>query len=197
MTSHDTEFAPLDLTRRTALASALSLAGGSVMGVSAAFAASARDLDREASAALQKLYAASPKARQLTARSRAVLIFPKITKAGFIVGAQGGNGVMRSHGKTIGYYSVAAGSFGLQAGAQQFGYALFFVTQSALDYLKKNEGWAIGAGPSVVVVDAGFAKTLDTTNLTQDVYAMPFGQKGLMAGISLEGSKISRIHPDA
>ena len=195
MTRTDPRTPLLALTRRTALAAALALAGASVVGVSTA-SAGAADLDRSASAALRKLYADSPKARQLAARSKAVLIFPKITKAGFIVGAQGGSGVMRVRGKTAGYYGIAAGSFGFQAGAQQFGYALFFITQSAMDYLKKSDGWAIGAGPTVVVVDAGLAKTLDTTNLTQDVYAIPFGQKGLMAGISLEGSKITRIHPD-
>jgi lipid-binding SYLF domain-containing protein len=183
------------LTRRTALASGLAVAGASLAGVQAAEAATAAELDQRASAALRKLYADSPKAKQLAAKSRAILIFPKVAKAGFVFGAQGGEGVLRVHGKTAGYYNTVAASFGLQAGVQVFGYALFFITQSALDYLKKSEGWAIGAGPSVVVVDAGLAKTLDTTNLTQDVYAIPFGQKGLMAGITLEGSKISRIHP--
>ena len=86
-------------------------------------------------------------------------------------------------------------TFGFQAGVQTFSYALFFITDSALAYLSKSNGWAIGTGPSVVVVDEGFAKTLNTTTLSQDVYAMPFGQKGLMAGLGLEGSKITQIHP--
>ena len=181
--------------RRTLLAAAAALMAGAFLAAPAAQAASAADLDRSASNALHQLYASSSKARELAARSKAVLIFPKIAKAGFVFGAQGGEGVMRVHGKTTGYYSIAAGSFGLQAGVQTFGDAMFFITPSALEYLKNSKGWAIGAGPTVVVVDAGAAKTLDTTNLTQDVYAMPFGQKGLMAGITLEGSKITRIHP--
>ena len=125
----------------------------------------------------------------------AILIFPKITKAGFLVGGQGGNGVLLMGGRPAGYFSIYAGSFGLQAGVQQFSYAQFIITRSALDYMKKSDGWAIGSGPSVVVVDEGFAKTMNTTTLSNDVYAMPFGQKGLMAGLGLEGSKITRIHP--
>lgn len=93
------------------------------------------------------------------------------------------------------FFEIGAASFGLQAGMQTFSYALFFITDSALDYLRKSSGWAIGSGPSLVVVDKGFAKSLNTTTLNQDVYAIPFGQEGLMAGLGLEGSKITQIHP--
>ena len=183
-------------TRRVVIGGAagvsLSLAGL----VEVAQAATAAELDASASAALRKLYAGSSRARELSHRARAVLIFPRITKAGFVVGGQGGDGVLRIGGKTVGYYRIAAASFGFQAGAQTFGYALFLVTRSSLDYLRSSKGWAIGTGPSVVIIDQGAAKQADTTTLTQDVYAMPFNQKGLMAGISLEGSKISQIHPD-
>jgi lipid-binding SYLF domain-containing protein len=158
-------------------------------------AASAAKIDSEATAALQQLYSQSDKARELGRKALAILIFPKITKAGFMVGGQGGNGVLRQGGKTAGYYSLYAGSFGLQVGAQKFSYALFFISRSALDYLRKSDGWAIGSGPSVVVIDEGKARTMNTTTLSQDVYAMPFGQKGLMAGLGLEGSKITPIHP--
>lgn len=166
-----------------------------LVGLNAANAASASELNRDADAALRQLYQTSPKARELSQRARAVLIFPKITKAGFMVGGQGGEGVLRMNGKTQGYFRIAAGSFGLQAGVQTFSYALFFITQSALDHLRSTKGWSIGSGPSVVIVDEGVAKTMNTTTLSQDVYAVPFGQKGLMAGLGLEGSKISRIQP--
>jgi lipid-binding SYLF domain-containing protein len=158
-------------------------------------AGDAADLSTESAAALQRLYASSEKARQLGRKARAILVFPKIKKAGFMVGGQGGKGALFQGGRTIAYFSLFAGSFGLQAGVQTFSYALFFITQSALDYLKKSDGWSIGSGPSVVVVDEGFARTMNTTTLSQDVYAMPFGQKGLMAGLGLEGSKITPIHP--
>jgi lipid-binding SYLF domain-containing protein len=124
-------------------------------------------------------------------------VFPRIIKAGLLVGGQGGDGVLRVGGKTAGYYNIAAASFGLQAGAQRFSYALFFMTDSSLKYLEDSDGWSIGSGPSVVVMDKGAAASLTSTTVTQDVYAFPFGQHGLMAGLGLEGSKITRIHPGA
>ena len=126
-----------------------------------------------------------------------MLVFPKIVKAGLIIGGQGGDGALRVGGSTVGYYNIAAASFGLQIGVQTFSYALFFVTASSLQYLQKSDGWSIGSGPSVVVVDKGAAASFTSTTLSQDVYAFPFGQHGLMAGIGIEGSKITRIHPGA
>ena len=145
--------------------------------------------------ALHALYAAQPKARELGQRAKAILIFPKIIKAGLIIGGQSGDGVLRVGGKTDGYYNISAASFGLQAGGQQFSYALFFMNDAALQYLQKSDGWSIGSGPNVVVVDKGAAASMTSTTLSEDVYAIPFGQKGLMAGLGLEGSKITRIHP--
>ena len=84
----------------------------------------------------------------------------------------------------------------MQAGAQKFSYAMFFMNQKAVDYAKSSSGWSFGSGPSVVLVDEGFAKSTNTTTLSQDVYAMAFKQKGLMAGAGLEGSKITQIYPD-
>ena len=102
---------------------------------------------------------------------------------------------MTKGGKVVGYYRTLAASYGFQAGVQEFGYALFFMNDSSLSYLSASKGWEIGSGPSLVIVDEGFAKTLSTTTLTQDVYAYIFDQKGLMAGIGIQGSKITRIHP--
>ena len=159
-------------------------------------AASAAAIDADADAALNKLYETQPVAKVLAEKAVAVLVFPNIVKAGFVVGAQYGQGALRKQGKTVGYYSSAAGSYGLQAGAQSFGYALFLMTPSAVDYLDKSDGWEIGVGPSVVVVDAGIARSLTTTTLKSDVYAFIFDQKGLMAGIGLQGSKITRIEKE-
>ena len=158
-----------------------------------AAAESAAELDQKASAALAQLYSESERARGLGARAKGILIFPKIVKAGFMVGGQTGNGSLRINGKPVGYYNISAGSFGLQAGAQAYAFVLFFESEKGLDYLRKSDGWAVGSGPSVVVVDKGMAKTANTTTLTQDVYAMAFGQKGLMGGLGLEGSKITPI----
>jgi lipid-binding SYLF domain-containing protein len=116
-------------------------------------------------------------------------------KGGLIVGGQYGEGALRKGGKTVAYYSTGGVSYGLQAGAQSFGYALFFMTESSLKYLDRSDGWEIGVGPSVVVVDEGIARNLTTTTARDDVYAFVFGQKGLMAGVGIQGSKITRIHP--
>jgi len=162
-------------------------------GSGTANAASAAAIDADADAALMKLYEHKPVAKMLSEKAAAVLIFPNIVKAGFIVGGQYGQGALRKQGKTVGYYSSAAGSYGLQAGAQSFGYVMFLMTDSAVKYLNKSDGWEIGVGPSIVVVDEGIAKSLTSTTLKSDVYAFIFDQKGLMAGIGLQGSKITRI----
>ena len=161
----------------------------------AARAASAAQLDRDATRALQNLYASQPRARKLGDHAKAILIFPKIIKGGLIIGGQSGDGVLRVAGRSQAYYNISAASFGLQAGGQTFSYAMFFMNEAAVQYLAKSDGWAIGSGPSVVVMDKGKAASLTSTTLTKDVYAFPFGQHGLMAGLGLEGSKITTIHP--
>jgi lipid-binding SYLF domain-containing protein len=159
-------------------------------------AASAKEIDAEANAALKSLYESTPAAVEIAKVAKAVLVFPSIIKGGFIIGGQYGNGALIKDGKTAGYYRSVAGSYGLQAGLNKFGYALFFVTDKGLEYLAKSEGWEIGVGPTLTVVDAGFARSLSTTTLKDDIYAFFFDQKGLMAGIGLQGSKISRIDPE-
>lgn len=156
-------------------------------------AASAAEIDRDVDSALLKLYEKTPAAKELAKVAKGILVFPDIIKGGFIIGGQFGEGALRQDGKTVGYYNTAAASYGLQAGVQSFGYALFFMTDKALDYLKKSEGWEIGVGPSVVIVDEGIAKSLSTTTAKSDIYAFFFDQKGLMAGLGLQGSKITRI----
>ncbi len=184
------------VSRRNLVLGLPALSAATVLAGADAAASSARGIDRDATAALNRLYAAQPRAKNLGARARGILIFPKIFKAGLIVGGQSGDGVLRVGGRSTAYYNISAASFGLQAGGQTFSYALFFMTQSSLDFLSRSDGWSIGSGPSVVVIDQGTAASLTSTTLTQDVYAFPFGQRGLMAGLGLEGSKITRIHPD-
>jgi lipid-binding SYLF domain-containing protein len=159
-----------------------------------AIAASAAELNREAAAALKQLYDSEPVAKALGAKAKGILVFPSIIKAGFIVGGQYGEGALRKGDRTVAYYNTVAASYGLQAGAQSFGYALFFMTDSALKYLDKSDGWEIGTGPSVVIVDEGKTGGITTTTAQADVYAFFFDQQGLMAGLGLQGSKISRIN---
>ena len=116
-------------------------------------AAKKADIDSEVKVALEQLYESTPVAKEVAEKAKAVLVFPSILKAGFIVGAQGGNGALLQDGKTVGYYNTAAASYGLQAGVQTFGYAMFFMTDEALAYLDKSSGWEVGVGPSIVLVD--------------------------------------------
>jgi lipid-binding SYLF domain-containing protein len=149
--------------------------------------------DRAAALALRRLISQSSAARQLNDKAVAVLVFPRIVKAGFLLGGAYGEGALRKGNATLAYYNSAAASYGLQAGVQSFGYALFFMNAGALKYLDASQGFEVGVGPSVVVVDQGLARKFSSTTLTQDIYAFIFGQKGLMAGMGLEGSKITRI----
>lgn len=168
-----------------------------MMAPAQADAATAGEIDRDVDSALEKLYAKNPAAKVLAAGAKGVLVFPNIVKGGLIVGGQYGQGALRVEGKTEGYYSTAAMSYGLQAGVQSFGYALFFMTDSALGYFKESNGWEFGTGPSIVIVDEGLASAMTTTTLKSDIYAYFFDQKGLMAGLGLQGTKITRITPDA
>lgn len=161
-----------------------------------AFAASAAEIDREVTTALTNLYAQSDAAKTLGETAKGILVFPNIVKGGFIVGAEYGNGALRKNEETAGYYNTAAASYGLQAGVQSFGYALFFMDDASLAYLDKSQGWEIGMGPSVVVFDEGMGKSIGTTASREGVIAFIFGQKGLMAGIGLKGAKITPITPD-
>jgi lipid-binding SYLF domain-containing protein len=149
--------------------------------------------EADANAALKKLYGSEPLAKMIGEKAKAVLVFPSIVKAGFIVGGQYGEGVLLVNGRLIAHYNSVAGSYGLQAGVQSFGYALFLMNDKALEYLNKSDGWEIGVGPSIVIVDKGKAKSLTTTTLKDDVYAFIFGQKGLMAGLGIQGSKITKL----
>jgi lipid-binding SYLF domain-containing protein len=158
-----------------------------------ALADTAAEIDREVDAALQKLYGDVPAAKDLAKVAKGVLVFPNVVKAGFIIGGQYGTGALRQGGKTVGYYRTVAASYGLQAGAQSFGYALLFLSESALEYLTSSKGWEIGVGPSIVVVDEGLARSMTTTTAKEDIYAFFFGQKGLMAGLGLQGSKITLL----
>ena len=159
-------------------------------------ASSASKISQDSRAALKSLYAQNPAARALGAKAKGVLVFPSVVKGGFVVGAQAGNGAMiRDTGEISGFYQTAAASYGLQAGIQEFGYALFLMDDDAFRNINRSGGWEIGSSPSLVVVDEGIATSLTTTTLNKSTYAFFFNQRGLMGGLGLQGSKITRIHP--
>jgi lipid-binding SYLF domain-containing protein len=156
-------------------------------------AASASELGRDANAALQSLYRSQPSAKLLGSKAKAVLVFPSMVKAGFMFGGQIGEGALLKNGRAAAFYNSVAASYGLQAGLQSFGYALFFMNDKALAQLDATRGFEVGVGPSIVIVDEGVGRSLTTNTLTSDVYAFIFSQKGLMAGLGIQGSKITRI----
>jgi lipid-binding SYLF domain-containing protein len=186
----------MQLTRRSMAAMTLALASAfGPLAVSSAHADAAQLTD-DAQRALHKLEATTPRSRFFAHHAKAVLVFPSILKAGLVFGGETGNGVLLVDGQAAGYYNLSGGSWGLQIGGQDFAYALFFMTDSSLDYLKKSDGFAAGTGPSIVVINAGAGAEADTTTVSSDVYAFPFGEKGLMADLTLQGTKITRIHPN-
>jgi len=156
-------------------------------------AATAEDLNADAAQALQTLYKSNPAAETLSKKARAILVFPKIVKAGLVFGGSYGEGVLNRDSKVAGYYNSVSASWGWQAGAESYGYVVFLMSNKAVKYLDESKGWEIGVGPTVVVVNEGVAKNLSSSTLKDDAYAFIFDQQGLMASLSIEGTKISRI----
>ncbi len=155
----------------------------------------AAELTSESQAALQQLYGSVELAKLLGTKALAILVFPKVTKAGLGIGGQYGEGTLLKGGTAAAYYKTTGASFGLQAGGQTYGYAMFFMNAKALDEFVKASGFEVGVGPSVVLIDEGKAKTTTTTTMKDDIYAFVFGQKGLMAGLGIQGNKITKITP--
>ena len=155
-----------------------------------------KELAADSRTALNKLYKTNPAARQLGANAKGILVFPNVTKGGFIVGGMGGNGALiRNDGSIQDFYQTAGASYGLQAGVQQYGYALFLMDSQAFANINKSSGWEVGSSPSLVIVDKGKATSLTTTTVDAGTYAFFFNQRGLMGGLGLQGSKITRIRP--
>ena len=156
-------------------------------------AASAEDLNQDAAQSLRNLYKAHPEAELLSKNAKAVLVFPKIIKAGLVFGGSYGEGVMMRDGQAPSYYNSVSASWGWQAGAESYAYVVFLMNDKSLQYLEKSKGWEIGVGPTVVMVNEGVAKNVSSTTMKDDAYAYILDQQGLMASLSIEGTKISPI----
>jgi len=161
-----------------------------------ALADSASEIDRKVKEALKLLYDTSPGAKVLSKKAKGMLVFPKIVKFGFLAGSQMGDGALLKEGKSTSYYRSVAVSFGLQAGLQAYDYVLMFMDDESLDYLNRSAGWELGIGPSIVVLNKGIAASATTTTLRKGIYAFISDQKGVMAGIGLQGTKIIKINPE-
>jgi lipid-binding SYLF domain-containing protein len=158
-----------------------------------ALAKSAEEIDAEADQALASLYEESSAAKELGAKARGILIFPSITKGGIIVGGEYGEGVLRVDGKSQGYYSSASGSIGLQLGISSRSLVIMFMTDEALTEFTGSTGWEAGVDADVTVVDIGATGSLNTATSKAPVVAFNFGEEGLMAGVSVKGTKIEKL----
>jgi lipid-binding SYLF domain-containing protein len=161
----------------------------------AAFTATdAAELDKEATAAVARFQSETSGSEALLDHAKAILVCPKITKGGFIIGVEGGKCVLRVGGKTVDYYANRAGKFGFLAGIQWYSLILVFNDQAALDKFRTGEReWEAGVDASVAVAKVGASGTLDTTNIKEAIVAYTFGEKGLMADVSLEGAVFKKL----
>lgn len=152
-----------------------------------------QQLERDADTAVRALHKKYPAAQQLRKTAKGVLVFPKITKVGLMIGGETGDGVLRVGGKTVAYYNTSGVSYGMQIGAQTYGYVLVFMTDEALKSLDATNGFEVGVGPSIVVMDDAMAKKTTSTSAQADIYAFVFANKGLMAGLGVQGNKITKL----
>lgn len=152
-----------------------------------------QSLDSAANATLSRLYESSSQAKELVARAKGVLVFPDVLSGSFIIGAEHGKGVLRVDGVNAGYYSTTAGSIGFQAGAQSKAMILLFMTDDALNKFRKSSGWTVGADATVAVANIGANGRIDTNTAQQPIVGFVMNNGGLMAGVSLEGTKISKL----
>jgi len=160
---------------------------------SSASAATAEEIDSKVNAALKMFHEKVGAARELSSKSKGILVFPDVIKAGFGIGGEYGEGSLRINGKTVEYYNTAAASIGLQLGAQSKTVIIMFLDQKALDDFRKSDGWEAGVDGSVAVVEWGTGGSVDTTNIKDPIIGFVFGNKGLMFNLTLEGSKMSKI----
>lgn len=160
---------------------------------SVSLAATKAEIDQHVHATMQQFYQLNPKHKDLVARAKGMLVFPRITKGGIGVGGQYGEGALRVNGKNVAYYSVTSGSVGLTLGLATHKEVILFMNQEALDKFTNSHGWSIGADTGVAVLTDGGGGSYDTQTLQKPILAFVFGENGLLGDASVEGSKIDRL----
>jgi len=154
------------------------------------------EIDSGADATLERLYTSAKGSRDLVAKANGVLVFPSVLTAGFVVGGQYGDGVLRGHGgasPALGYYSIGSASVGLLAGAQSKSIIFLFMTPDALTKFRSASGWSAGVDAAVAVMKVGANGVLDTSGAGESVLAFVLTNAGLMANLSLSGTKITPL----
>ncbi len=125
--------------------------------------------------------------------AKGVLVIPNIIKAGLGVGGLYGEGALRIEGKTVAYYSIGAGSLGLQIGAQKMNLVLVFMKDEALKKFRASSGWKAGVDGTASFIDTGKEISVDTVSVKNPIVGFFFGQKGLMAAATIEGTKFTKL----
>jgi lipid-binding SYLF domain-containing protein len=156
-------------------------------------AKSAREIDVSVDVAMDRFKNEVPGAKEFLKNAKGVLVIPNVIRIGFVFGGEYGEGALLVNGKTVDYYSIAAGSFGLQIGAQSKNIVLIFMEENALTSFRDSLGWTAGVDGSVAFIDYGAGRSVDTDNIRDPIVGFVFGVKGLMANLSLEGSKFTKI----
>ena len=161
--------------------------------VRVAAAASAAEIDMKVDSALAEFRKEVPGGDDFLAKASGVVVFPRVIKAGLVVGGEYGEGALRIGDKTVQYYNIASASFGLQLGAQEYAIVMVFLNNEALQKFRDSKGWEAGVDGSVEIAKWGAGEDINTQNFKAPIVGFVFSNKGLMAGISIEGSKITRI----
>ncbi|MDD5168512.1 MAG: YSC84-related protein [Syntrophales bacterium] len=159
----------------------------------ASYAATADEINASVNASLDRFVKEVKGAKEFLDAAKGVLIIPKVMQGGLVVGAEYGEGALRIGGKTVGYYNIASGSFGYQIGAQEKDIIIVFMNQAVLKKFRTSKNWQAGVDAQVTLVNIGVDESLDTTKFKQPVIGFVFGQKGLMAGATIEGSKFTKM----
>jgi lipid-binding SYLF domain-containing protein len=162
-------------------------------GATAVYAATAKEIDAKVDAAMDRFLGEVKGAKELLQSAKGVLVFAGVIKAGIGIGGEHGEGALRIDGKTVDYYSISSASIGLQFGAQKKDVIMVFMEGQALKKFQESSGWKAGVDGSVVLIDLGAGKSIDTTNIKAPIVGFIVGQKGLMYNLTLEGSKISKL----
>ncbi len=157
-------------------------------------AAPASVIEAKANEAIKQFYKEIKGSENFLSQVKGYIVFPSVTKAGFVVGGKYGEGVLRINGESKQYYSIAAGSVGFQLGVQQSSYIIAFVSQSALDNFIKSDGWEAGADGTITVAKWGVGKDITSISYENPIYAFVFGAKGLMYNLNIEGTKFTKIN---
>jgi len=151
------------------------------------------EIDTGADATLARLYSQVSGSRELAAKARGILVFPKILAAGLGIGGEYGEGALKVDGLSVGYYRTSSVTWGFQAGAQSKALIMIFMTQEALDKFRSSNGWTAGADASVAVIKTGAQGTVDLASATAPVSAFALTNAGLMAGVTIDGTKITKL----